>query len=478
MGVTLPPRACHPSRRRRVLGLGGLCALACATLATGGLAWASFGASAGSPGTFSSGTMLLRGTTPVSVVCTSSSTSAPISSNSATCPGDPLPSGTLGTTPTSASSTLSDPGTTSPTTATIAAPSCGVEELADASSHDTGLAMGGVSYAQAGPIGGTGIAFDGSSGWSESTSSYTAPGSITLLAWFKAASGSTGTLFSVSNSQFDTGATSSDLNLWINPAGKLVWGVVTLGVLGVQVKSEVTSASAVTDGAWHLAAATYSGLTSTLYLDGVSQGNVVAVTGLGSFTGYPSIGWGPEGATGWSGTPTSAYFAGSLSMVSLSPSVASAANISTLAGETTVANYEAALATDAPPSENWEMADSGSVAFTGSVNVSGGGSSTPCQRVEVTVQQLQGGTTSCAVPAGSGACPAPANTTLVSSLASAASLDLPTTSTSVQLTVTLALTAAAPVGVAGLHLLPDLTLGASRTGWSASLAHAGASVGL
>ena len=478
MGISLSSTARHPFAHRRVLGFGGLCILACATLAAGGVAWAGFGASTDSPGTLSSGTLLLRGTTPVGVACTSSSTSAPISSNNATCPGDPLPSATLGTSGTSASSTLSDPGTTSPTAATISAPTCGVEELADAASHDTGLAMGGVTYAQAGPIGGTGIAFDGSSGWFESTSSYTAPGSFTLLIWFKAGSGSTGTIFSVSNSQFDTGATSSDLNLWVNGAGKLVWGVVTLGVLGVQVKSEVTSSSAVTDGAWHLAAATYSGLSSTLYLDGASQGNVLAVTGLGSFTGYPSIGWGPEGATGWSGAPTGAYFAGSLSLVSLSPSAASASNISTLAGETTVAGYETALATDAPPSENWEMADSGSAPFTGAVNVSGGGSATPCQRVEVTVQELQGGTTRCAAPAGPGACPAPANTTLVPSLASAASLDVPTTSASMQLTVTLALTAASPVGVAGLHLLPDLTFGVSRTSWSASLDYAGASVGL
>ena len=124
------------------------------------------------------------------------------------------------------------------------------------------------------------------------------------------------------------------------------------------------------------------------------------------------------------------------------------------------------------------MADSGSAPFTGAVNVSGGGSATPCQRVEVTVQELQGGTTRCAAPAGPGACPPPANSTLVPSLASAASLDVPTTSASMQLTVTLALTAASPVGVAGLHLLPDLTFGVSRTSWSASLDYAGASVGL
>jgi hypothetical protein len=468
-----------PGTRRRILGLGGLTLACCVTLAAGGLAWAGFkGHVADSVGTFSAGTMLLKGTTPVSVTCTSSSTVTPISTNSASCPGDPLPTGTLSTTASSAVSTLSDPGTTNPTASTVSSPSCGVQQLIDADAHDTGLAMGGVTYGQTGPISGTGIAFDGSTGWFETTSSYSAPGAFTLLAWFKAGSGSTGTIFSLSNSQFNSGASSSDLNLWVNSSGKLVWGVVTLGALGIQLKSEVTSSTTVTDGNWHLAAATYSGLTSTLYLDGSSAGSVLAVTGLGSFTGYASVGWGPEGATGWAGAPTSAYFGGSLSMVSLSPSAASSGQISTLAGETSATNYESALTTDAPSSENWEMTDSGSTPFTGTVNVSGGGTTTPCQRVEVTVQQVQGASTTCAVPAGGSPCPAPANPPLLSSLSTAAAIDVPTTSAAVQLTIKFALTAASPVGVAGLHLLPHVTLDASRTSWSAGLAYASASVEL
>jgi hypothetical protein len=296
------------------------------------------------------------------------------------------------------------------------------------------------------------------------------------LAWFKASSGATGTIFSLSNSQFDTGATSSDLNLWVNASGKLVWGIVTLGALGVNVDSEVTSTGAVTNGSWHLAAATFSGLTSTLYLDGTSQGSALAVTGILGYTGYASIGWGPEGSTGWSGPPTSAFFGGSLALVSLSPSAATGAQISTLAGEASTSAYETALSSDAPPAENWEMADSGTQAYTGTVNVSGGGTTTPCQRVEVTVQQVQSATTSCAVPAGAGSCPAPAGTTLLASLSTAAALDVPTPSASVSLTVKFALTGSSPAGVAGLHLLPGFTLSASRTGWSAGLAYTGANV--
>jgi hypothetical protein len=469
------------ARRLRLPAALGTTVLAAATLVTGGLAWAALGgAVADSAGAFSTGTMLLGGTTPSSVTCTSSSTVAPIVSNSATCPGDPLPTGTLTTVASGAATTLSDPGTTSATTATIAAPSCGVAQLADSESHDTGLAMGGVSYGQAGPLGGTGtgIAFDGSSGWFESTSSYASPSSFTLLAWFEAGPGATGTIFSVSNAQFDSGATSSDLNLWVNSTGQLVWGVVTLGTLGVQVPSEITSSSAVTDGSWHLAAATFSGPSSTLYVDGTSEGSVLSITGIGSTAGYPSIGWGPEASTGWSGAPSTGFFGGTLSMVSLSPSAASAAQIATLAGESTASAYESALASAAAPSENWQMADSGATPFTGAVAVSGGGTTVPCQRVELTVQQVQGITTGCAFPAGAGPCPAPANTALLSSLSAATALDPPSPAAPVQITLTGALTAPSPLGVAGLHLLPGFTFDAARPSWTAALDYPGASVGL
>ena len=470
---------CRAARRCRLPAVLGTTVLAAVVLTTGGLAWAALGgAVADSAGAFSSGTMLLEGTTSSSVTCTSSSTVAPIVSNSATCPGSPLPAGTLTTVPSVAASTLSDPGTTSATTTTIAAPSCGVAQLTDSESQDTGLAMGGVTYGQAGPITGTGVAFDGSSGWFESTSPYASPSSFTLLSWFKAGPAATGTIFSVSNAQFDSGATTSDLNLWINPAGQLVWGVVTLGALGVQVPSEITSSSAVTDGNWHLAAATFSGLSSTLYVDGTSEGSVLSITGIGSTSGYPSIGWGPEGSTGWSGAPTSAFFGGTLSMVSLSPSAASAAQIATLAGESTASAYESALGSAAAPSENWQMADSGTTPFTGAVAVAGGGTTVPCQRVEVTVQQVQGATTGCAFPAGAGSCPAPANTSLLSSLSAPTALAPPSPAAPLQITLTCALTAPSPLGVAGLHLLPGFSFDAARPSWTAALDYQGASVGL
>ena len=74
-------------------------------------------------------------------------------------------------------------------------------------------------------------------------------------------------------------------------------------------------------------------------------------------------------------------------MVSLSPSAASGAQISALAGSASTAAYESALSSDVPPTENWEMADSGTQAYTGAVAVSGGGTTVPCQRVEATVEE-------------------------------------------------------------------------------------------
>jgi len=448
------------------------------TLAAGGLAWASFqGQLADSTGTFATGTLLLGGSTPGNITCTSSSTVAPVSSNSATCPGDPLPTGTLSTAGSAVTTTLSDPGTIDPTDAAMSAPTCGVAQLIDSESNDAGLAMGGVTYGQSGPMGGTGIALAGSTGWFESTAAYSTPGSFTLLAWFKAAPGASGTIFSLSSSQFDTGSPDSDLDLWIDGSGHLVWGVVTLDGLGDQVPSEVASTSTVTDGSWHLAAATFAGLSSSLYLDGTVQGSVPALNGLAGESGwYPSIGWGPETGPTWSDGPPSAFFAGSLAMLSLSPSAATGAQISALAGSASASAYESALSSDVPPTENWEMADSGTQAYTGAVAVSGGGTAMPCQQVEATVEEVSGATTSCVLPAGSGSCPALSPTTLLSSLADMAPLTAPTTAASAQLTVTLALTTSSPPGVAGLDLLPGLDFGVSRTGWSANLVYSGASV--
>jgi Concanavalin A-like lectin/glucanases superfamily len=474
------PDAARRSRsaRRKILGVGGLTAVVALTLAGAGLAWAGFqGQLANSTGTFSTGTLLLGGVTPVGVSCTSSSTVAPISTNSATCPGDPLPTGTLSTAGSAATSTLSDPGTTDPTAAAMSSPTCGVAQLTDDESNDMGLAMGGVTYGQSGPLGGTGIALDGSNGWFESTAPYSTPGSFTVLAWFKAAPGASGTIFSLSSSQFDTGSPASDLDLWVDGSGQLVWGVVTLTALGDPLPSETTSTGTVTDGSWHLAAATFSGLSSTLYLDGTVQGTVPALSGVASETGwYPAIGWGPEGAPTWLDGPPSGFFAGTLAMVSLSPSAATGAQVSALAASGSTAAYESALSSDAPPTENWEMADSGTQAFTGAVAVSSGGTTVPCQRVEAAVQEVEAGTTSCVLPAGPGACPAPTPTTVLSSLINMAPLVAPTTTSPAQLTVTLALTAASPPGVAGLDLLPGLDFGVSRTGWSANLIYAGATV--
>jgi hypothetical protein len=165
-------------------------------------------------------------------------------------------------------------------------------------------------------------------------------------------------------------------------------------------------------------------------------------------------------------------------MVSVSPSAATSGQISTLASESTASAYETALAADAPPSENWEMSDTGLSPYTGTVD-SSSGTTTPCAHVEVTVQQVQGGSTTCAVPSGGSSCPAPAGTTLLTSLSTAATTDVPITTSSVSLTVKCALTATSPAGVAGLHVLPDLTFGITRPGsWNATLAYAGASVEL
>ena len=199
--------------------------------------------------------------------------------------------------------------------------------------------------------------------------------------------------------------------------------------------SEVTSTSTVTDGSWHLAAATFAGslLEPVPRRDRPGQRADAQRAGRRERV-VSGDRLGPRGRPDVVGRAAAApSSSGSLAMVSLSPSAATGAQISALAGSASTAAYESALSSDVPPTENWEMADSGTQAYTGAVAVSGGGTTMPCQRVEATVEEVKAGTTSCVLPAGPGSCPAPSPTTLLSSLVDMAPLTAPTTATSAQL---------------------------------------------
>jgi hypothetical protein len=263
---------------------------------------------------------------------------------------------------------LGSPGTATASTASVLSGTCGVAQLADAESStnwsgtapDTALALSGLTYQSAGPLGTQSITTDGSTGWAETTKQYTNPETFTVLAWFKTST-ATGSIIGFSNNQTTpSAATNYDRMLWIDPTGHVVWGVYNGATY------EVTSPSTYNNGAWHFVAASIGSAGEDLYIDGAlvaSSTNTSAQTGYG---GWWSIGLSGVLNGGWTDTPTGAYFNGSLAQVAVIPSQLSAAQITTLNSDNTLATFSAGV-TALTPANYWALNDSGSTPYTATV---------------------------------------------------------------------------------------------------------------
>ena len=293
-----------------------------------------------SNGSFSTGTVQLEATTAGSVNCYSTGTGSGgsvSSSNIQLCTsGSPVPTGELSNGAlSSATTTLTSVGNLNATSSTTASSSCGVAELADAESAtdwtgsgpDTALAFGGITYQAAGPLSGQAITTDGSSGWAETTTEYTNPESFTVLEWFKT-SAAQGAITGFSNSQ-DPLATAPNANdwdrlLWVDPSGKLVWGIYD------GVRDEITSASAVDTGSWVFAAVSVGAAGTALYVNNLPAVTSGAVTVAKNYSGWWTLGYGY--LTSWADIPASDYFSGSVAQLAIVPSQLSAAQVSTIYG--------------------------------------------------------------------------------------------------------------------------------------------------
>lgn len=100
-----------------------------------------------------------------------------------------------------------------------------------------------------------------------------------------------------------TGTSSSyDRHLYINTSGRLVFGVYSGGT------HVISSATVVTDNAWHHAAATLSASGMKLYLDGALVASDPSSTAAEPGNGYWHVGY--DNLSGWPGVPSSAYFNG------------------------------------------------------------------------------------------------------------------------------------------------------------------------
>ena len=403
---------------------------------------------------FSSGTLVLNGLTGTTN-CSSGSVS--ISTDAATCTGTSLPTTTLSTTPTSASITLSQLGTLSPTASQLANGTCGVQQASTSIGTDTALAYGDITYKMAGPLGGTSVALNSSSGSFDTLNSSTGPSTFTQVAWFKTTT--SGSILSFANTYASSGAASWDRMIWIDPTGHVVAGVYPNAV------KEIKSTGTYNNGAWHFVAVTLSATSGfRLYVDNAPVVSSATVTSAQSYSGYWHIGW-SNAASGWTDPPSSAYFIGSLAGIGVLPTALSATSIAALYASTTFSSYSS-LVTSSAPSAYWPLDDTGTVAFTGTIP----GITSACALAQLTVQASQGASTTCVAPAAAGACAAPS-----SGLTAASTLNvtIPTASTPSPVTLTVSMDVAAGLSIdaSGLRLLVPLIYSEQRSSFSATLSY-------
>jgi hypothetical protein len=433
-------------------------------------AWAKFSSQTiNNANHFSAGTLQLQGQTSGSVNCFSTGTGSggTVSTNDAVCSGTPLPTVELTTsTVQSATTTLSSVGTA--TGAKVSLLSCGAAEVADSSSSaNTGLVYGGVTYGTAftSPVHSaftsTGIALSGATGTYVGTiTSLTSPATFTLVAWVKTTSTTGGGIIGFSNVQPDTGSTSDDRMLWVEPSG-----VVAFGVQNSTTKAELASTVTVNNGAWHFVAASFSTAGLSLDVDGTTVTSTT-ITSATSYTGFWHLGW--AGDSAWTNPGTDEYLAGSLYGAAVFGTVLSSSSLSSLNNATSASGYASAVSS-LTPTGDWLLSDSGSVAYTGTIPVLG--NNQLCQRVLIDIQTTQSATTACAYPAGSGACAStPASTSLLSSLTTS-TMAAATSAAAVTVLIRMLLGSASAAGVLGLHLLPDIGFTTSVGNWSAEVTY-------
>ncbi|MHB8431413.1 MAG: LamG-like jellyroll fold domain-containing protein [Acidimicrobiales bacterium] len=215
--------------------------------------------------------------------------------------------------------------------------------FADHTGADPGTGVGGLTYQANGPLGGTSVGFDGSSGYVQTANPVTNPQTFSLAAWFKTTG--SGSIIGFTNSQ-GTSATSWDRQIWVDGTGHVVFGVYN------NTTSEIQSTGTYNDGNWHFVVATLSPSDGmNLYVDGAPVASNSTVTSAQAYNGYWHLGWSNAG-TGWPNppTPASGYFPGSLAQVAVFPTALSASQVSQLDAQSASTGFANQVITDSPTS--------------------------------------------------------------------------------------------------------------------------------
>jgi hypothetical protein len=166
------------------------------------------------------------------------------------------------------------------------------------------------------------LTFNGTSAYAYSTYSYpTVNSTVTTYAcWIQTSTASGRKVFGFENAQSGTGGSSYDKHLWIDTAGKAVYGVYYSGL-------RYSNGFPITDGTWHYVVAVYNSSINNcfLYIDGIY---------CGSTGGYPSAdanSWlriGSYKLSGWPGGGDG-YWTGNMAMFQKYLSALTQANIRT-----------------------------------------------------------------------------------------------------------------------------------------------------
>ena len=153
-----------------------------------------------------------------------------------------------------------------------------------------------------GIVGGA-LALNGSSQYLYTANAISAPTAYSLEFWFKTTTTSGGRLFGFGNNQTGS-STTDDRAVYMTNSGTLTYGVTN------GTNKTVTTAAGYNDGSWHFVTATLGASGLLLYVDGVKQGSDTTTTTAGTYTGYWRFGY--DSLSGWPGSITSNYFAGTM----------------------------------------------------------------------------------------------------------------------------------------------------------------------
>ena len=223
---------------------------------------------------------------------------------------------------------------------------------------DTGSYLGGgFTYGVPSPAEGSGgraVTLNGTTSQIVASQPITDPTTYTEEMWFKTTTTSGGTLMGFGTSPSGTTSTSRDRIVYMANNGQIYFGVYA----GTPVT--INTPLSYNDGAWHHLVATQGPDGMHLYVDGQPvAANTTA--GAQSYLGYWRVG--AENLAGWSNSPTSNYFAGTLSDVAFYSAELSAGQV--------LADYQAAP--PPPPScpVGWTCSDIGGPLPTGHQTLTG-----------------------------------------------------------------------------------------------------------